>query len=205
MNSLPAVLRSPMTWLVVLIVIAGVVVFTGSDDDSIGDETGPVEVEGAPLVAYSEPDTGTGLTIPTVEATTLDGEPIQLGPDGTGRLIGFFAHWCPHCQAEVPVVLDWLERTELPAGVEVVAVSTAVESSAENYPPSDWFAREEWPTPVIRDDEEGTLAIAYGLTRFPYFVAVDGDGTVVARVTGELTGSELDMLVDLVAGADVAS
>ena len=203
MTSLPAVLRSPMTWLVVLIVIAGVVVFTGSDDESSGDETGPVEVVGDPLVAYSEPDTGAGLTIPTVEATTLDGEPIELGPDGTGRLIAFFAHWCPHCQAEVPVILDWLERTDLPAGVEMVAVSTAVESSAENYPPSDWFAREEWPTPVIRDDEAGTLARAYGLTRCPYFVAVAGDGTVVARVTGELTGSQLDVLAELVAGAGV--
>ena len=58
---------------------------------------------------------------------------------------------------------------------------------------------------MLLDDDQGSLAAAYGLTRFPYWVAVDPDGTVVARVTGGLSDAQLDLLVDLAAGAAVES
>jgi thiol-disulfide isomerase/thioredoxin len=202
-----------MTWLLAVVAIAAVVVFTGNGDDAndavdipIDTETGPIDVYGDFLTPYSDPDTGAGLAIPTVRATLLDGRSTELGPDGTARLIGFFAHWCPHCQAEVPVVRRWLETTTFPDGFEMVAVSTAVDPSAPNYPPSEWFAREDWQAPVILDDSAGSMAAAYGLTRFPYWVVVDADGTVVSRTTGELTEAQLDGLVELAAGtpADVA-
>lgn len=202
MNSLSAVFRSPMTWLLVLIVVAAVVVFTGSDDDAAvdaGEQTAPVEITGAALPPYTEPDTGAGFTMPTVQASLLGGSSTRIGPDGTARLIGFFAHWCPHCQAEVPVVRSWLDRTTLPDQVEVIAVSTAVEPSEDNYPPSEWFAREEWPAPVLLDDDTGSISAAYGVTRFPFWVAVDAEGVVVARTTGSLSDAELDALVGLVA------
>lgn len=208
MKSLSNAFRSPMTWLLVLIVVAAAVVFANAGDDDedavdAGNETGAVEVTGDALVPFANPDTGVGATIPTVEATLLGGGSMELGPDGTGRLIGFFAHWCPHCQAEVPVARSWLDQTTLPEGVEVLAVSTAVDPSADNYPPSQWFAREDWPTPVLLDDDRGTLAAAYGLTQYPYWVAVDGNGVVVARTTGGLTATELDLLVELAAGSPV--
>lgn len=200
MKSIPAVLRSPMTWLGVLIVVAGAVVFLSSDDPAdTGDETAPVEITGDPLPAHDDPDPGIGMTVPTIEASLLDGGTIEIGPD-TPRLLAFFAHWCPHCQAEMPVARNWYDTTTFPEGFEVLAVSTAVDASADNFPPSEWFAFEGWPTEVVLDDETSSIAAAYGLTRFPYWVAVDGDGAVVARVTGELTDVELDALVELATG-----
>jgi len=212
MKEVPAFLRSPMTWLLVIVVIAAVVVFAGSGDDSsstvdpdLDGETGPIDVYGDALPPYADADTGIGFTIPRVRATLIDGGSIEVGPDGTARVIGFFAHWCPACQAEMPAASRWLESTTLPAGVEFLAVSTAIDSTRGNYPPSEWFEREGWPASVIRDDAAGSFANAYGLTRFPYWVAVNADGTVAARTTGGLTDAQLDDLVELVAPADATS
>jgi hypothetical protein len=53
---------------------------------------------------------------------------------------------------------------------------------------------------VIADDEAGTAATTFGLSAFPYFVAVDADGTVVARASGELTTDQFDDVVALAQG-----
>ena len=60
-----------------------------------------------------------------------------------------------------------LVNNELPAGVEVVAISTSVDAAGDNFPPSDWFAREEWPATVLLDDEYSSLANSFGLPPFP--------------------------------------
>ena len=61
--------------------------------------------------------------------------------------IWFVAHWCPHCQAEVPRIVALAEQGRLPEGVDVAAVSTAVDATAPNYPPSAWLDRVGWPFP----------------------------------------------------------
>jgi hypothetical protein len=48
--------------------------------------------------------------------------------------------------------------------------------------------------PVLADDEQSSAATAYGLSAFPFFVAVDAGGKVVARHSGELTPAQLDQL-----------
>ena len=204
MTSLRDALRSPMTWLVVLIAIAAVVVIAGSGDDdeaidpdNLPAQTAAVEVTGTALPIFAEQDTAIGMTVPSVTATLRDGGMTEIGPDGTPRLIAFFAHWCPHCQAEVPVARDWLAHTDLPDGLEVIAVSTAVDPTADNYPPSAWFDREDWSTPVLLDDDNGSLAQAFGLRSFPFWVAVDADGSVVARA-GSLDAAQLDAFAALV-------
>ena len=42
----------------------------------------------------------------------------------------------------------------------------------------------------MADSADTKAASAFGLTAFPYFVAVDGSGKVVARTTGEITTDE---------------
>jgi thioredoxin-related protein len=39
----------------------------------------------------------------------------------------------------------------------------------------------------MADSDDAKAANAFGLNAFPYFVAVDGSGKVVARTTGEIT------------------
>jgi cytochrome c biogenesis protein CcmG/thiol:disulfide interchange protein DsbE len=151
---------------------------------------GPV-VSGSPLPLFESPsgDPALGLTIPTVTSPTAS---IQL--NGKAKILLFLAHWCPHCQAEVPVVQDWIEGGNLPGDVDLVSVSTAIDPNRPNYPPSEWLEREGWTSPVIVD-ESGAVADAYGLSAFPYWVFVNADGTVAGRLTGELSTSDLDRIV----------
>jgi len=158
-------------------------------------ETGPVEILGEPIPANAE----IGAAAPAFKAQPNNSEePIMVDPaDGTVRLIGFFAHWCPHCQREVPRVAQWLAENGVPEEIEIIAISTAVREGAPNYPPSEWFIDENWPTQILVDSEESELATAYGLGGFPYWILVDATGTVMHRSSGELTEEQFGYLVDL--------
>lgn len=187
-------------------IVAALAVLGGGDDATPGADpdavqTAGVQITGSPLPPFGAPDPAVGLTAPTVAATSFDGSLVDFGDDGTARLVGFFAHWCPHCQAELPAVAGWLESTTLPAGVEIVAVSTAVAETGDNYPPSDWFAREAWPAAVVIDDPESTIAASFGLTSFPFWVAINAEGTVIDRRSGTTTPTELAELIDRLAAA----
>ncbi len=158
-------------------------------------ETGSVEILGEPIPTNAD----LGVAAPAFKAQPNNsGDPIMIDPaDGTVRLIGFFAHWCPHCQREVPRVSQWLAENGVPEEIEIIAISTAVREGAPNYPPSEWFINENWPTQVLVDSNEGELATAYGLGGFPYWILVDATGTVMHRSSGELTEEQFGYLVDL--------
>ncbi len=86
---------------------------------------------------------------------------------GAPKLVVFVAHWCPHCQREVPLLVNWMSSGQKPANLDVVAVSTANDLSDVNSPASDWLKRENWPTPVMADSSDNTAANAYGLPGVP--------------------------------------
>lgn len=170
-------------------------------------EVNDVVVTGEGLTAFTTPaeDESLGATAPVVQATSLgNGTKITLGP-GQARVIGFFAHWCPHCQDELPELTGWLNENELPPGTQFVAVSTAVSPERDNYPPSDWFSAERWPAPVIVDDNQATLLSTFGFSGFPAFVAIDANGTVVGRAGGNIGSEGVAKLFDVFAAGDVSS
>jgi cytochrome c biogenesis protein CcmG/thiol:disulfide interchange protein DsbE len=137
-----------------------------------------------------------GATAPILRGSSFDGTAVRIEPgDGTRKIILFVAHWCPHCQREAPLLVDFLAANPLPDDIELVAVSTGVDANAPNYPPQGWLAEEGWRAPVLADSADNDAAAAYGLTSYPYFVALRGDGSVVARVTGELTAEQFAALV----------
>jgi thiol-disulfide isomerase/thioredoxin len=193
--------------LVGLVVIA-IAAFAGGDDAAtdgdgalIEETAEPVEVSGDPLPQFStvEGDPAVGLAFPALSGVDLEGESMTIGGTGRPTLAVFLAHWCPHCQREVPVVQEWVDGGNLPDDVDLVAVSTSIDPSRPNYPASAWLADEGWTAPTLVDPDNAA-AVAAGLSAFPYFVAVDADGNVVARVTGELTTAQLDQLVELARG-----
>lgn len=169
-------------------------------------EVGVVTLVGDPLAPVGgDTDAAVGTLAPGITATSLaSGGPITLGP-GRARVIGFFAHWCPHCQDELPEITEWLAETPLPPNTEFIAVSTAVDEGRGNYPPSAWFNDVGFTAPVLIDDDSATLLNGMGFSGFPAFVAIDASGVVVARAGGNIGSAGLAGLFDNFAGAAASS
>lgn len=172
-----------------------------SDSSSRGGETAEVTVTGEPLPLFdADPTAAQGSPAPELEGTSLDGDPISITNDGRAKLIGFFAHWCPHCQAEVPVIVDWIDDGNLPDDVDFYGVSTSVSAARGNYPPSKWFDDEGWTIPTMKDSSSSTAHLAFGAGGFPFWVVVDADGNVVTRTSGELSADQITGLVEQARG-----
>jgi thiol-disulfide isomerase/thioredoxin len=154
---------------------------------TVKGEALPVLPDGAPAAS----DPARGRPMPEIRGASFTGEPVAITGDGHPKVILFLAHWCPHCQNEVPRLTAWLKGGGLPQGVEFYAVSTAAEAKRPNYPPSRWLQQEGWPAPVIADDQRDAVAGAAGLSAFPFFVFVGADGKVAGRHAGELSIEEL--------------
>lgn len=174
---------------------------TGPGSADVPDDS-PVTVDGTalPLLSGSGTDPAVGSPMPIVSGTGLDGSAVTVPAAGRPTMIMYVAHWCPHCQVEVPVVQEWVDGGGLPDGVDLVAVSTAVDSRRPNYPPGDWLEREGWTAPVLVDGNEAASRAA-GLSAFPFFVGVDSEGEVVGRASGELTTDQLDAIAAELQGA----
>ena len=162
-----------------------------------------MQVTGTPLPDFpsSGTDKAIGMTVPTLAGQSLfDGSDMTIAPTGKPMAVVYLAHWCPHCQAEVPRIVALAKAGKL-AGIDVYAVAAAGQKTLPNYPPSSWLEGEDWPFPTMVDSEQSTAAAAYGLTGYPYFLLVDAQGKVVDRAEGELDDADIVAAVKaLVAG-----
>jgi cytochrome c biogenesis protein CcmG, thiol:disulfide interchange protein DsbE len=199
--------RSISGWVIagiaalVVALAAVIAIATSSGDEPSSDpgisETRPVEVSGTPLAAYvaDTSDPTVGVVAPTLAGQEFDGTPIAVQP-GRPTLVIFLAHWCPHCQREVPVLTQWEAAGGVPEGVDVIGVASGTDPALPNYPPSQWLADEQFPFPVMADSEASDAATSFGLSGFPYFVLLDADGKVVQRASGEIDPATLTPVLE---------
>lgn len=202
----------PVAMVVIALIAVLVVVFSLGDDDGATTEAGgsspvgeggradavtetdaafaPITVEGDTLAEFdADADAGTDATVgevaPVLTGSAPDGTPVDTVADGVPTVIAVVAHWCPHCGAEVPRIVELVESGEIPAEARIVALATASDESAPNFPPGEWLADNDWTGDVLLDDEAATGARALGTSSFPFLVVLDGDGRVVERLAGE--------------------
>lgn len=191
--------------IVVLALIAvGITVFGKNDDPTASDvvEYRPVTITGDALPAEYSDAQGTqlneavGTQAPDINGSNFKGDAVNVTKDGKGKAIVFAAHWCPHCQKEVPLLSTWIKdnKSKYP-NVEFYLVATASSPTRANFPPSAWLNKVKWPSPIIADDNTFTAANAYGLGSYPYMVFLDGQNKVVTRTSGELAVTDFANLV----------
>ena len=106
-------------------------------------------------------------------------------------VLAIWAPWCPHCQAELPVL------SSVVAGhpdVSLVTITTAI--GQESGPsPEEYMKDHNLTFPVAVDDAGGRLAKAFGVQAFPTVYFVNSDGTVSSQQTGELSEAELQQMI----------
>lgn len=218
-NQSPGVSRTT-TWVVlgiVLLVLVALLIalFTSgssSDDDdgANGGVTTPIEVvaqnfpvtvngEALPPLEGEGVDAAVGMIAPQLVGQSFDGSTITVAPgDGQAYMIVFLAHWCPHCNAEIPRLVSWFESGQVPDNLRVIGVSTASAADRPNYPPSEWIVETRWPWEILADSVDNTAAAAFGVSGFPFFAIVGSDGVVKVRQSGEV---ETEVLQQLIASA----
>ena len=189
----PIALVAGIVLAVGLVAVIVVTVGTGGDDDS-PLEVGTPTVTGEALAPFSPSgsDPAVGLPIPEVAGADFEGSAVNITRDGRAKVILFLAHWCSVCQQEVPLIVDWLPGANLPDDVDLYTVSTGVDRTRPNYPPSEWLAGEGWTLPVVLDDKARSVAQAFGLGAYPYWVFVDADGEVAERGQGGMNTDDLE-------------
>ena len=162
-------------------------------------EIGALDVTGEALPMFggdTAADPAVGLAAPVLVGADFDGNPVRVdaATDGPTMLV-FLAHYCPHCNAEVPVLNALRDAGSFPEDLQIIAVSTAVSPDRPNFPPSEWFNDMGWTYPVIADGVDmnaGTFigTAAYGVDAFPFVTLIDVEGNVAARWNGESPAAE---------------
>lgn len=156
---------------------------------------GPMDVDGealAPLTTDDiDADVAVGTPAPTIVGLDFDGEPVRIDAAQDGpTMVVFLAHWCSHCNAEVPVFNELRDDGRFPEDLNIVAISTSPDPGAPNFPPGEWLVEKDWTYPAIADGVDMDAGVfmgaeAFGVSGFPFVVLVDEAGDVVARWSGE--------------------
>lgn len=185
--------------VVLVVVIALVVALVASGGGTKKSATtgttylqyGTVQVSGNALPPYDSnaPAKGDGLPIPTIIGQSPRKEPATIGPAAGKQVILVGAPWCPHCNRELPKLLDALLSGTL-GQPKITLVVTAQSPDYPNWPPGDWvYNTLRWPDSagaVLLDDKSQTAATKLGTSAYPYFVFVDSQGRVGSRDSGEI-------------------
>ena len=104
--------------------------------------------------------------------------------------LDFWASWCPPCRQEAPDLVEvYLEYQDRP--VEFVGVDIWDDRDAAE----DYLALFNVPYPNGRD-EDGTVAIDYGVRGIPEKFFIGPDGSVLKKFVGPIKGADLRQVLD---------
>ena len=200
-----------MLWIIIGVVVLGAAAIAigmsagkGSgdpDNGTVAAEYQPVTVSNPalpPLGDGSTEDAAVGQQAPALQGANFAGNAVSIAPgsNGSPTMLVFLAHWCPHCNREVPRLVQWYEEGSVPQGLRVVGIATASRNDQAYWPPSEWITNLKWPFEVMADSETGQAAAAYGVDGFPFIAIMNGQGKVVARHSGELELADLKKFVN---------
>lgn len=152
--------------------------------DAPGEVTGESPLLGAPA--------------PAVVGTTIDDASFSLERrKGSWVVLNFFNSTCVPCIAEHPALVAFAAREAgLADGAELYTVVNDDSDDAVR----EFFARRGGDWPKVRDDD-GAIAVAFGVARVPETWVIDPAGFVRLRVLGELAPGALEARLDALRAA----
>lgn len=166
---------------------------------------GPVEVIGGSLPILETLDVAAdpaiGTAAPVLVGEAFDGSTVRVDATASGpTMVVFLAHWCSHCNDEIPRINQLRDDGRFPDGLNIVGVATASNPGRPNFPPGQWLDDKDWTYPAMADGidtvrETFIAAEAFGVSGFPFVTLIDANGEVAARWSG---GSEPDQIIALI-------
>mgnify|MGYP003341471371 FL=1 len=138
-----------------------------------------------------------GNPAPAVVTTTIEDETFDLARrKGSWVVLNFFNSTCVPCRAEHPELLafaDAQKSAQQPAELYTV-VNDDSDGAVKAY-----FDEHGGSWPKLRDDN-GSIAVAFGVARVPETWIIDPNGFVRLRIAGKLTEGLLDEQLAMLQG-----
>lgn len=155
---------APWIALVVAVVLIGLfVVLAGADPERTDATTGFL----------------VGKPAPSVKSTTFDGQEFDLSRrKGSWVVLNFFDSDCIPCKQEHPELVRFAEQQAQPGAIGAELYTVVNDDSDANV--REWFAANGGDWPILHDDD-GAIAVSFGVAQIPETWIVDPNGTVVAR------------------------
>ena len=139
-----------------------------------------------------------GQPAPSVVTTTTGGDSFDLARrKGSWVVLNFFNSTCVPCIAEHPALVSFVEReTRRADGAEFYSVINDDSTQAVE----DFFARRGGDWPRLHDDD-GAIAVAFGVAKVPETWVIDPNGFVRLRILGAVESGDLEARLDALRGA----
>jgi cytochrome c biogenesis protein CcmG/thiol:disulfide interchange protein DsbE len=175
---------APFIAVAIAVVMAGLfIVLAGSDAST--DESADT-----PLLDQPAPE---------AVGARADGTAFDLARrKGSWVVLNFFTSTCVPCQQEHPELLRFAEQ-QTALGADGAELYTIVYDD-DHKAVEDFFAANGGHWPVVYDDN-GSIAVAFGVSQVPETWIVDPTGVVrgriITRVTADYLGSQLQRLREL--------
>jgi len=134
-----------------------------------------------------------GQAAPAIASTTIDGEQFVLERrKGSWVVLNFFNSTCVPCINEHDLLVEFSKSESANQnGAELYTIVN--DDSAEAV--RRFFVKNGGDWPKITDDN-GAIAVAFGVARVPETWIIDPNGVVRLRITGELSEGLLTQQVD---------
>jgi cytochrome c biogenesis protein CcmG/thiol:disulfide interchange protein DsbE len=128
---------------------------------------------------------------PDFSLQPTDGEEISLvGLRGRVVMLDFWASWCPPCRDEAPALAQvYGEYKE--KGVEFIGVNLW-----DNVGDAEVFLQQEGHRYPNGIDEEGKIAISYGVRGIPEKFFINREGLIVRKFSGPMDVDRLRGILD---------
>ncbi len=169
---------APFVVLAVAVVLGGLFVVLASSDTA-KPETAESYLLGKPA--------------PRVVTTTLTDAPFDLTRrKGSWVVLNFFNSTCVPCKAEHSELVAFVQQ-QSSLGVGAAEFYTVVNDDSDDAV-RRWFADNGGSWPILRDDD-GAVAIAFGVAQVPETWVIDPDGIVQARYAGVTSAESLASLL----------
>lgn len=151
----------------------------------------------SPLIGKPAPKTD----LPPVPGLRVDGEQLP-GFDsadlsnGTVHVVNVWASWCAPCRVEHEYLM---QLRELRPGAALYGIN--YKDTPEDA--ARFISQLGNPFDAVGEDQRGRAGVEWGVTGVPETFVVDGDGTIIHKLTGPIDAENLESeLLPAIDGAD---
>jgi len=130
-----------------------------------------------------------GQPAPAINTTTLNNEQFNLARrKGSWVILNFFNSTCVPCRNEHPFLLAFAAKEA--SAQNPAELYTVINDDSDNAV-AEYFQKFGGDWPKLRD-QNGAIAIAFGIAKVPETWIIDPNGYVRLRIAGQLSDGLLD-------------